>query len=496
MLAAAAARAAEPGFPRDVVQAVLATAFDVVLDRHVEPAEPGALGLWALRGLAVIDPALRPEWRADTLLLSDTRRLLGARPVPAPPGDTVLAVRQLAVAVAALFDAAWRASPALRRAGSDRMLQSGFEEIFNHLDPYSRYLTPAEAAAARSRRIGHLDLGLALAAGRRGSVLVAAVVPGGTAARAGFQPGDRLLAIGEVWLPPGPPEAAARLFEGPAGTIVPILVQRGTRRIELLLPREVVPPETVHAERRDDILWLRIDGFASETDASLERALSAGPAGPAPRGIVLDLRGNRGGLLSQAVSVASAFLAGGPVVRTEGRHPDALRVYTADAEDRAHGLPLVVLVDGRSASAAEIVAASLADRGRAVVVGSATMGKGLIQVVAPLPNGGELQVSWARVVAPSGWPIQGLGVLPSVCTGSGEAALAAELLALAQGEAGMAATLSRARAIRAGAPAPEVEALRARCPPAEGRDWDLYAARRLLETPHALAAALGRRPVR
>jgi carboxyl-terminal processing protease len=269
-------------------------------------------------------------------------------------------------------------------------------------------------------------------------------------------------------------------------------LRRDGRTLRLVLPREVVPPDTVRAERRGGLLWIRIDGFANDTDRHLAEALAGGLAAGDMAGVVLDLRGNRGGLLGQAVSVASAFLSGGPIARTAGRHPDADRVYLADDEDRARGLPVAVLVDGRSASAAEIVAAALSDRGRAVAVGSATMGKGLIQVVAPLPNGAELHVSWARVLAPTGWPIQGLGVLPAVCTSLGEEALSALLLALRRGESPMEPTLRRARLVRAPAPAAELSALRAACPPAEGREADQQAARAVLEAPSAYAAALAR----
>ena len=494
LLQGGAARAAE--FPRDLVQAIFATAFDVILDRSLEAASPAELGLWSLRGLEVLEPALRPELRAGTLLLSGPDRLLAARPVPAvvpgmPPAD---AAGPLAVALAALFDAAWRASPALRQAGPERMLQNAFEELFNHLDPYSRYLTPEEAANARARRVGHSALGLRLAAGRGRAAVITLVEPGGTADRVGLRAGDRLLAVDGVPVSGRALGEAAALLEGPAGTAAVLRIQRGPRRLDIVLPREVVAPDTVHTERRDDILWLRIDGFASDTDrrliAALRNALADSAAAPL-RGLVLDLRGNRGGLLGQAVAVASTFLHGGLVARTVGRHPDAARLYLADETDHAERLPMVVLIDGRSASAAEIVAAALSDRGRAVTVGSATTGKGLVQLVAPLPNGGELLVSWAQVVAPLGWPIQGLGVLPEVCTSLGTEATAAALVALRRGESPMAAALARERAARAPVPAPEVTALRAACPPAEGREGDLQVAQALLQSPPAYAAALG-----
>jgi carboxyl-terminal processing protease len=483
------ATASGPGFPRDLVQAVLGTAFDVVLDRALEAVPPGVLGLRTVRGAVALDPALGAEWRGGMLGLFQDGRPLLVRPVP----NRLAAMRSaapLAGTVTALLDAAWQASPALREAGAERMLQAAMEAMLEGLDPYSRYLSPAEAAAARIRRVGQSALGLQLAPGPGQAVIVAALAPAGTAARVGLRIGDRLLAID------GEPVSARRLaeavelLEGPAGSAALLRVQRGGRRFDLVLPREVVAPDSVRWQARDGILWLRIEAFANDTDQRLLAALDQGIEPGKTRGIVLDLRGNRGGLLTQAVATAAAFLTGGVVARTAGRHPDTDRTYLADDEDHAAGLPLVVLVDGRTASAAEIVAAALADRGRAVVIGSATTGKGLIQIVAPLAHGGELDLSWARVLAPSGWPIQDLGVLPAICTSRDEAEAAVALLR--QGQSPAVPALRRMRPLRAPLPPAEVAALRAACPPAEGREGDLAVAAALLENPAAYAEALGR----
>ncbi len=484
---------------------MLSVALGAVLERHIEGASPASLALWSLRGLEVLEPLLSPEVRGggDALVLGagPERPPLAVRALPAlPPGTAPeAAAPPLAAILAAMFEAAWRSSPPLRRAGPERMLRSAFEELFDHLDPHSRYLTPEEAWAARVRRVGQAGLGLRLGAGRGGrEVVVAALSPNGPAAAAGVRFGDRVLAVDGVPVSARDLGFAATLLEGPADTEVELRFERSGRRRTVLLRRLLAPSVSVRSEARDGVLWLRVEAFTGSTDGRLASALRAGAepgtaAAAAARGVVLDLRGNRGGLLGQAVAVAGAFLPGGTLARTTGRHPDAARVWEANGPDLSEGLPLVVLVDGRSASAAEIVAAALGDRGRAVVVGSATTGKGLIQAVVPLPNGGELLVTWSQVLGPGGWPIHGIGVIPAVCTSLGAEALARDLALLRQGEPPSGAGIARLRASRPPPPleTAEIAALRASCPPAEGREADEAVARALLDSPTAYATALG-----
>ncbi len=259
------------------------------------------------------------------------------------------------------------------------------------------------------------------------------------------------------------------------------------------LARATMPPETVFAARRGNLLVIRITAFAADTASRVQDELLRGVAAGGLRGVVLDLRGNRGGLLQQAVGAADQFMAHGLIATTAGRDPQSIHIFRAGAEggrDLVPGLPVLVVVDGRTASAAEILAAALADERRGVVVGSATLGKGLVQTVTTLPDGGELFVTWSRVLAPRGWPLQGLGVIPQVCTSIGEAAIDRQLASLAAGQDMMAGVLDRSRAARAPLGPGQIIDLRQSCPAAEGRRVDMRVAETLAADPVSYAAAL------
>jgi carboxyl-terminal processing protease len=192
--------------------------------------------------------------------------------------------------------------------------------------------------------------------------------------------------------------------------------------------------------------------------------------------------------------VAELLLPGGPVAATAGRDPAARHEFRANGADLTHGMPLILLVDGRTASAAEVLAAALSDDGRAVVVGSATLGKGLVQTILPLPDGGALSLTWSRVLAPLGWPLQALGVMPQVCTSLGEDNLRRQLAELTQGRQTMQRAIERNRNARAPLLPAEVLEIRNACPASEGRDSDMMAAKFLIDTPSAYDAALIRAP--
>jgi len=469
-----------------LVGRVTASALAFMAPRTLDVVPVWQLALWGLRGLTTLDERLAVELRDGALRLTAGSRTLAAR---APPGPND--AEGWGEAAAQLVRAGWDASEAVRRAGTQGVLRSFFDELFNHLDPYSRYAPPAEANADRIRRAGRAGIGVQVVY-RGGGFVVADVAADGPAAQAGIRQGDRVLAVNGQTTQGADLASVAALLGGPEGTQVSVSMRGpGGRTRTLILERALVPPETVQAARVGDLLLLRITGFAGDTAARLGHEIVRGMAGPRPpRGLVLDLRGNRGGLLRQAAAAAATLIPDGLVAMTAGRDPAAAHAFRADGSDLAHGLPVVVLVDGRSASAAEILAAALADRGRAVVVGSSTLGKGLVQTIAPLPDGGDLLITWSRVLAPLGWPIQGLGVLPQVCTSLGVDQLTRQLAGLKQGQSLLARALQRHRSARAPLPPAEMLEIRNACPAAEGRDTDLPTARTLIETPAAYSAAL------
>ncbi len=452
--------------------------------RTLDPATAQDLTLWGLHGITTLDPMLATELRGSRLQLSAMHRLLYDKQAPAPAD--ALGWGQAAADVEA---AACAESVAVRAAGTQGVIQGFFDEMFNHLDPYSRYEPPAPAEAERTKLSVDAGAGIGLIASGRG-VVVDSLVPDGPGEDAGVRVGDRVLTIDGHRASPHALDRARALLSGPEGTEVDIHVRGldGLAR-DLTVTLAYVPPETVFSERDGNLLVVRISSFTSNTAERLSEALEAGlAAGPPPAAIVVDLRGNRGGLLRQAVTSVALLADHGIIASTAGRAPEATHDWRIDGGDLTHGRPVMILVDGRSASAAEIMAAALADLGRGVVVGSATLGKGLVQTITRLPDGGELFVTWSRVLAPRGWPIQSLGVIPQVCTsGTKVQAALADLLA---GRQDMQAALTASRAARAPLPVAKALDIRSLCPAAEGGDDDMRAAHFLADHPAAYREAL------
>ncbi|MCC7426760.1 MAG: PDZ domain-containing protein [Alphaproteobacteria bacterium] len=466
---------------------VVERALTLLAERYLDPVRVPDLAIAGLQGLRTFDRALSIDPRQNRIRLLAEDRVVATENQP-----TERDIAGWGAAATRILAAAAEARPALQTVTGERLMRGYFEALFDRLDPYSRYVPPMDAREEREIRRGQGGVGLRVERSRGGHVIVE-VIPESPAAIAGISEGERLVAVNGRPVGRLSEEAVYDLLRGPEDSRVGLTIRRASGPARsITLHRALVAPNTVEFGRLDRLAVFRISAFNRLTHQRLSRLLveTMSDRREPVRGVILDLRGNRGGLLRQAVSVADLFLTDGPIMSTRGRHPDASRDFEAADTDLTEGLPLVVLIDGRSASAAEIVAGALQDRRRAVLIGSVTLGKGLVQSVSRLPDDGDLIVTWARVIMPAGYPLQDLGVLPAICTSLGREILESQLRALDQGRLPMASALSGWRAARPGLSGPAAAQLRSACPPAEGREDDIEAARWILERPNAYAAAL------
>ena len=306
-----------------------------------------------------------------------------------------------------------------RRVDEDKLESDSLKGIVQSLDdPFSHYLTPREARQFQESVEGRFDgVGMTVEEDRRG-LRVLSVFEGSPARRAGIRPDDVVVAVNGRSLAGVNSEVATARIKGPPGTDVRLEVltpSTGRRRTLNVTRRRIeVPVAEGRMVRRGgrDLALVKLLSFSSgahgHVRARVDRLLDRGADG-----ILLDLRGNGGGLLSEAVLVASQFIEDGEIVSVRGR-ARAERTEEAEGDAIDADVPVVVLVDRGSASASEIVAGALRDRGRARLVGTRTFGKGLVQEVEPLTNGGVLDLTVANYYLPSGKTIGRRGLRPQV----------------------------------------------------------------------------------
>ncbi len=300
------------------------------------------------------------------------------------------------------------------------LIEAAINGMLTSLDPHSSYLSPQDAADMRVQTRGEFG-GLGIEVTQEdGFVKVVSPIDGTPADNAGVEAGDFITHVdGESVLGLTLDEAVDKM-RGPVGSEIVITVVREgeAEPFELSIIRDTITLTAVRARTEQQTVVLRVTTFNDQTfdnlaDGLTEEFEAAGGAENVS-GVVLDLRNNPGGLLTQAIKVSDAFLEEGEIVSTRGRDPQDGERFNASAGDLIDGKPMVVLINGGSASASEIVAGALQDHRRAVVVGTKSFGKGSVQTVMPLRGDGAMRLTTSRYYTPSGRSIQALGVSPDI----------------------------------------------------------------------------------
>ncbi|MBD3801972.1 MAG: S41 family peptidase [Thioclava sp.] len=303
---------------------------------------------------------------------------------------------------------------------SKKLIDAAINGMLSSLDPHSSYLPPDDYADMRVQTRGSFG-GLGIEVTQEdGFVKVVSPMDGTPAAEAGIQSGDFITAVDGESLMGMSLDQAVDKMRGPVGSEITItLVREGEQEpFDVTLTRDTIKLTAVRGRHDGNTVILRITTFNDQTYPNLEDSIKkqVEEIGGMDKvdGFIVDLRNNPGGLLTQAIKVADAFLDKGEIVSTRGRNPQDSERFNATPGDQADGKPIVVLINGGSASASEIVTGALQDHHRAIVVGTKSFGKGSVQTVMPIQGEGAMRLTTARYYTPSGRSIQSLGIAPDV----------------------------------------------------------------------------------
>lgn len=476
-------------YDQDRASRLFSVGYQDVSEIYIDDIAIADLAIAGMDSLSSIDPGIDLDDSQGRLRLTVDGLEAAVFPRPAS-----IDAEQWGEVTAEVISISRSRSADLDQAEAEEVYEAVFDGVLTQLDSFSRYAGWEEARENRASRDGFGGIGVRIRLIEDG-VRILSVMENTPAEEAGLEDNDIITHID------GAPTAGlsqrdvVRRLRGPVRSEVRVTVDRDGAAGPLSLPitRAHIVPQTVKYEREGNLAILRVTGFNQNTTRSLRETIRMAKreVGPALQGYIIDLRSNPGGLLDQAVGVSDLFVAGGRIVSTHGRHPDSHQYFEAGSGDLTDNSPIIVLINGNSASASEIVAAALQDLGRAVVIGSASYGKGTVQTVLRLPNQGELTLTWARFHAPSGYALHKRGVLPDICTSGDDIEGMEQVLEhLRSGDLPLPPDVRRRNVQVDDDEA--VENLRAHCPPREASDEiDLRVAKRLLSDPALFARARG-----
>jgi carboxyl-terminal processing protease len=293
----------------------------------------------------------------------------------------------------------------------ERFMEAGIEAMLGSLDPYTTYIDREEGDEVELLTSGKYG-GIGVTIGyREGLIQIVTVMDGYSAQKQGILPGDRIIAVDDVMVSGHKPDEVRTLTRGTPGTEVKLLIEREGEKDSLtfvLIREEIRLKDVTYASFVEPgIGYVRLERFSRKAGEEVRQAIKKLESEGKLNGVILDVRGNPGGLLDAAVEVVSKFVPrGSRIVSTRGRRSDAEKSYMSQEEPLVPDVPLVVLTDRESASASEIVSGALQDLDRGIIVGDRTFGKGLVQTILPLNYGAQLKLTTARYYIPSGRSIQ------------------------------------------------------------------------------------------
>jgi len=309
----------------------------------------------------------------------------------------------------------------VEKPDDSKLVESAINGMLNGLDPHSSYMDPKNFRDMQVQTRGEFGgLGIEVTM-EDGVVKVVAPIDDTPAAKAGIRAGDLITQLDDDAVQGLTLNQAVEKMRGPVGTKIRLKVMRkgAEKPLEVTIERAVIRVRSVRSRMEgEDVGYIRVTQFNEQTTDGLKKAISdiaTQTPGDKLKGFVVDLRNNPGGLLDQAISVSDAFLERGEIVSTRGRNAEETQRFNARAGDLTKGKPVIVLINGGSASASEIVAGALQDHKRATLVGTRSFGKGSVQTIIPLGGGnGALRLTTARYFTPSGRSIQAKGISPDI----------------------------------------------------------------------------------
>jgi carboxyl-terminal processing protease len=297
------------------------------------------------------------------------------------------------------------------------LIENAINGMLASLDPHSSYMNPKNYKDMQVQTRGEFGgLGIEVTM-ESGVIKVVSPIDDTPAAKAGLQPGDLIFALDGEPVQGLTLQEAVDKMRGKIGSSIKISVRRGTKDpFDLSLTRESIKVKSTRYHLEGDVGYIRVTSFTEQSTSGVLDAVDhiKKEAGNKLKGYVLDLRNNPGGLLDQAISMCDAFMDKGEIVSVKARKPEDVQRWNAKPGDVANGLPIVVLVNGGSASASEIVAGALQDQHRAIIMGTRTFGKGSVQTIMQVTGGGAIRLTTALYFTPSGRSIQKEGIKPDI----------------------------------------------------------------------------------